>query len=264
MRMLGLAGVTLGVSLVLISGCTPRAGLPKVSSQPLSQQLTQQSRAALEKCESKVSSLRSISRVSLHHGEERAAFRYATIFEKPGKLRIEAMPTAAAYTLSLLSVVDGTLTYLDPAERTAVRGAATSSMLAKFIGVPLDPADLMALFIGCMPHRLIDDSLGFFESSQQGLATVTNERVYAEVEVESGLLKRFVLAETTSGLEAFEVTLDDYESVEDVPIPGILTLHVPKHDLTMQLTQVSALVNSEVRPELFQTEIPADYSVREQ
>jgi hypothetical protein len=70
-------------------------------------------------------------------------------FERPSSMRLEGLPPIGG-PIFILAARDGSATLLLPREDRIVRNAAPEAILDALTGIALGPADLLAVFTGCV------------------------------------------------------------------------------------------------------------------
>jgi hypothetical protein len=128
---------------VLLAGCAlrPPAPLPPASAHELLETLAAR-RAA-------ISTLR--ARARLRAGLEGVWTREALLVARPDALRIDVL-TPFGLALAVGARADVLWAY-PPAERTRYEGAATPTNLNRFLGAPLEVADIVDILLGVPPAR---------------------------------------------------------------------------------------------------------------
>jgi outer membrane lipoprotein-sorting protein len=91
--------------------------------------------------------LRALADIALQRGGERQRLTGVLLARHPGSLRFEALsPFGQPYLL--VTVHEGRLTAYDAAKHEALVGPATADTLARVLGLPLAPEDLVAVLAG--------------------------------------------------------------------------------------------------------------------
>jgi hypothetical protein len=190
-----------------------------------------------------------------------SAFRYALVFSKPGKLRVEAFPRGAVYTLSLLVVDEGRFTYLEPGQRIAARGEAGAAVLNRYLGVPLYPEDLMALVTGCVPPRFFTGSWEAYEQPEAQTLLVRTKGLSVEIDSESRLPRAMDVVSIFDDTTALRVQWEDYREIQGQLVPGQIEIFLPESESQMLLDFRSQELNGNYPQRLFSADIPAGYEV---
>lgn len=252
------------VLVLAASGCSSHfMRVPKVSGAKLPNSAAARVISRLAECGSTVESFRGLARASLVQKEERAAFRYAIVFSKPDKLRIEALPTAAVYTLSLLLTNEHNLLYLDATSKTAHRGPVAVPMLNRFLGVPLLPPDLMSLLTACAPTQISSAEASLvYEDSQRGVLQVSTKGMLLEVSNTTFDPQRAFVINSFDDRVALLIEWSDYRDVQGQQLPGTVKITIPEHSVTLELNFTSSEINGKYPDKLFQAVIPEGYDLR--
>ena len=101
------------------------------------------------------SDLRDLADVSVQKGGERQRLTGVLLVKGPDSMRLEALsPFGQPYFLVV--VHEGRLTAYDAAKNEALVGPATAETIARVLGLPLEPADLVAVLAGrAVPPRAL-------------------------------------------------------------------------------------------------------------
>ncbi|MBN8550683.1 MAG: DUF4292 domain-containing protein [Deltaproteobacteria bacterium] len=254
----------LALCLSLLCACTSRA--PQVP-RPLPTQLSgAAATAALERltsCNAAVHSFRGLARAALQQEEERNAFRYVVVFEKPERFRLEALPTNAVYTLSLLVSDQQEMLYLDPAAKMAQRGPLSAATVKKYLGIPVLPSSLMALLTGCAPFDESGaESTQVSEDSARQLVQVRSSKFLYEMGGPELEPRRVFLINQFDDHVALLVEWSEFQDVRGVKLPSTIVLTMPEHAVTLTLHFTSVDINGEYPERLFQAQIPSDFEVQ--
>lgn len=242
-------------------GCARRSALPPISEIEISAREYAELRASLSACGSTIQTFRGLARVSAHQGSDRSTFRYVLVFEKPDRLRLEAIPTTAVYTLSLLVSAQGQFTYLEPPEKRAVRGAGIQQMLGRYVGIPLEPSDLMAISLGCLPPRYNIQDLRSYRDTERNIIQVVGNGLLLELESGSFATRRLYLISPLDDRTAVEIEWQGAHS-PNLSAPFSMQIRVPRHELRVDMNFTSIQHNATISDQLFHPSIPSDYSVR--
>lgn len=254
--------VLICVLMIALAGCASRgARVPRVPGSALPPAVTNEIVTRLAECNSDIRSFRGLARASMTQGEERSAFRYAIVFEKPGSLRLEALPSSAVYTLSLLLTSAGELTYLDPASKSFHRGPIDAPAFKRFLGVPVLPADLMMILTACVSPDS-GGEVSVFEDAAAGGVQVRSKKYIYEAATDSLELRKAYLLNNFDESVALLVEWESYQEVQGRRIPQSMTLSIPAHSVSLHLNFTSTEINGDYPERLFHAAIPADYEPR--
>ena len=130
--------------LVLVAAC---ATAP--SREPIGDDASR-ALALLAERASEFTDLRTLADVSLKKGGERQRLRGVLLVKAPGSVRFEALSPFGP-PLLVVTVHEGRLTAYDAVKNEAHVGPATADTVAKVLGLPLDPDDLVAVLAGRAP-----------------------------------------------------------------------------------------------------------------
>lgn len=134
---------------VLVTSCAPKAAitLPSDPGTPLPDFAaihTQVSSACAG-----VRDLQLEIGLSGRAGEEKIGGRVLAGFERPSSMHLEGLPPIGS-PVFIFAAKDGVGTLLMTRSREILRNAPPEAILEAMTGVSLDPADLMAVFTGCV------------------------------------------------------------------------------------------------------------------
>jgi hypothetical protein len=82
-------------------------------------------------------------------GDERLRGRVVAGFERPSSMHLEGV-APFGQPVFILAARNGTATLLLPGDKRILRGSAPEAILEALVGVTLAPADLLAVFTGCV------------------------------------------------------------------------------------------------------------------
>jgi len=94
--------------------------------------------------------LRALADVALKKGRERQRLRGVLLVRAPGSVRFEALSPFGP-PLLVVTVHEGRLTAYDALKNEAHVGPANAETVAKVLGLPLDPEDLISVLAGRVP-----------------------------------------------------------------------------------------------------------------
>jgi outer membrane lipoprotein-sorting protein len=132
----------LGLALAL-TGCAGAVG----SSRPV---LAEEARRAIELLQSRwaaFSDLRTLAALELRRGQERQAFQGVLLVQAPASLRFEAL-SPFGQPLLLVIIHGGQLLAYDVTAHEALVGPATPGAVARLLGLPFEPAELVGVLAG--------------------------------------------------------------------------------------------------------------------
>src|SRR5437867_4927708 len=131
----------LSLMLLLVAGC---ATVP--SREPIGDD-AQRALTRLAERSSEFTDLRTLADIALRQGEERQRLRGVLLVKAPTSVRFEAL-SPLGQPLLLVTVHDGRLTAYDAGKHEASTGPANAETIAKALGLPLEPGDLVAVLAG--------------------------------------------------------------------------------------------------------------------
>lgn len=215
----------------------------------------------LRQCSTDIASLRGMARTTLSDGQERTTFRYITVFRKPGNLRLEAIPTAAVYTLSLMTVADGRLTFIDPASKVAHLANADAVAFKRYLGVPMLPEDFMALVTACVPARLFDLAPEIYRQGDGNLQLRTKEMVF-DLNPQTFQPTSAFMINVFDEHVALKIGWENFREVKGQLLPADLKIDIPDYALLMTMSFSSEDINGDYPSKLFEAEIPDGFRIR--
>ena len=251
--------------VVASTGCSPiYTPKPTIQGVQLSEENTQAIIQTLSARDQQLLSFRGLARATLTEGKERATFRQAVVFFKPSDLRIEAIPTTSAVTLNLLTIHEGEILLLDPAQKKAVRGQDTKKILKEFLKFPLSEGELMSLLAGDIPSRALlpmSDALRAFRDDSANTITLVRGdfREYFKLRASDNALLEAQYRDKTG--DELLVHLQYVPKGDGTLHEMVLSL--PEDKATMRLIWSSQSRNPALSEDLFKVSIPEDYSVYE-
>jgi len=260
------------IFVLLISGCAIPAYTPppQVAGQPMDVAEAELVVARLIKDEDELRSYRGLSQSTFTQEAQTDVLRHLLAFKKPDRLRVEALPPNAVYTLNLLVTKDGEYTFVDAIERSAARGVLTEDLFYSMFRLRANEQQFMNFFTGRVPPELLGGWIG------RGGIQVYRNPVLEQIEIVKGdfqfhwildsttlNVKRFRARDLFTARDLFEINYSDYQSVGEIQVPATVNLYVPIENTRINMNFSSITVNQDYSESLFQTTIPADYSVRE-
>jgi len=127
---------------VLAGGC---------ATAPARQPVPDDARRALELLDVRwheFTDLRTLADVVVQEGRERKGFTGVLLVKAPDSIRLEALSPLGQQPLALVVIHEGQLTAYDVAKNAARIGPATAETIAREVGLPLEPDDLVAVLAG--------------------------------------------------------------------------------------------------------------------
>jgi hypothetical protein len=251
------------VCILSLSACVSRAAwkpLPiALQSSEAVQVLQQLGRQSAELRHAKI-----LYNALIKRGDEVASLRYAIIFEKPQRLRVEVLPLNGFYSLGLFAVSELGSVMLDPSERVATQSNNPQALLARYFYLPLSPAALMHLVAGTLSPETLASGLEVRRSNQGDLVEVRRvdgREVYRfspELELQS--CQFFSPHDDQLVVEA---NFSDYARHEEILLPQKLQVRLVSVGVDLDLS-LSSFKSGTIAPaeQLFNPAIPAGYQTR--
>jgi outer membrane lipoprotein-sorting protein len=103
--------------------------------------------ALLAERSSEFTDLRALADISLTRGRQRQRLRGVLLVKAPGSVRFEALSPLGP-PLLIVTVHEGRMAAYDATKHEVLEGQATAESVAKVLGLPLDPEDLVAVLTG--------------------------------------------------------------------------------------------------------------------
>ena len=140
--------------LALVAACATAPPREPVSED------TRRALALLASRASEFTDLRALATIALKRGRNRQQLRGVLLVKSPSSIRFEALGPFGP-PLLIVTIHEGRLTAYDAVKNEAHTGPANSETVAKALGLPLDPEDLVAVLSGRVapPRDLISAEL---------------------------------------------------------------------------------------------------------
>jgi len=208
-----------------------------------------------------IKSFRGLYRSSFEHEKESWQARQAVVFQKPDKLRIEALPLVGVATISLLVARQGVATYLDVPNKKAYQGSAESDFFNQFLKVSASERELMSLFVGRIPARYLNAvqirSIGdSYSVTRGGYVWKINKSTLlcSYAEVRDAFNERIIFSiEYGSPMQI---------NKSSVSVPNSIKIVSHRDSSTALGELVSGEINLSINSTLFEQKIPIDFSKR--
>jgi outer membrane lipoprotein-sorting protein len=127
------------VSLVLAACATVPSREPSDDARRVLALLTERS--------GEFTDLRALADISLTRGRQRQRLRGVLLVKAPGSVRFEALSPLGP-PLLIVTVHEGRMAAYDATKHEVLEGEATAESVAKILGLPLGPEDLVAVLAG--------------------------------------------------------------------------------------------------------------------
>jgi outer membrane lipoprotein-sorting protein len=244
-----------------LSACVPRPSpSPVVDGVPLPRS-AEDILAAFDRRWQKLDEIRSLARVTVTSREGRFSTRQTFLWHRPSLLRFDTVSLFGQPTMTV--VADATrISVYYPAQGTFFQGIATATNLARFIGLPLAPADIVHLLTGYIrpgaetPITDIrvqaDNTAYLLRFLQPGRGLVQD----AWVEPGQWLPTR-VVRYTAPTLPIIDILYSDFRPLaEDLPFPFQLVIWLPRTDTEIRIQLLSVEFNPGLALTVFQLSPP--------
>jgi len=209
-----------------------------------------------------VAAFRGLFQVDVRRGDDRAAFRQAVVFVRPDRLRIEALPPQGALTLHLLVSNRGSVVSLEPGEKKAFIGPASTAVFRRFLNLPFREGEIMALVTGRVEASRLDAASAVRCGTAECTLVSSDERYRYRVDRRSGELRSVRIRDPLQGKARIEVRYPDYAAVGAVWLPRTISLLLPSDGVEIAMTRQITTINQPIADRLFEVSIPADYTQR--
>jgi len=259
------------LSLILaffFSGCYGRAFHPLFDGEALSEA---QRGAALNKIlsyKNEAQTFRCLSHARSDINGEKATLRYAIVFERPDKLRIEALPLNSAYALSIVIANGDKFLALDTSSKRAYSGKPDAENFSKTLNLKLDSKSLIPLVIGRLPlelYTLLGDTrrvqFRLAPDTKTLRANLDNFNFYLEFDAESLLLKSFQSKDSKRGTLALRIDYDNYQEVSGIKVPATIKLSIPADRVNIDMRLSAPNLNQALGDRFFKLDIPEGFSL---
>jgi outer membrane lipoprotein-sorting protein len=253
-------GVVLGLALLLLGGCqgrilSPFATPPKVGQtfkgpEPLLKALVQR-RGTL-------AALKARARFTLRTSDQELVADHVVVLSGPSSLRLETLSPVGQPT-SLLVAKGDRIRWVDPVGGRHWDGLASRGTLERLTGVPLAPAEMVAILAGALPVGSEEASPLMEGQTQDGtyqLLLTADQQTEKVIVASSDLTILSRTRYTAGGKEALRVVYGRFRHISDYPVPLTIEVELPQKDYHLRVDYQKVLVNQEVDEELFELPIP--------
>lgn len=251
------------IFLLSLGACAPRTAwkpLPIVSSAVEAELVLQK----LARNSADLRHAKILYNARIKHGDEVTSLRYALIFEKPQRLRVEVLPLNGFYSLGLFAVSEAGSVMLEPSEKVATLSNNPQALLARYFYLPLSPSALIHLIAGALSPEALAAGLEVRQSDQGDLVEVRRvdgREVYRfspELELQS--CQFFSPHDDQLVVEA---NFSDYARHEEILFPQTLHVRLVSVGVDLDLS-LSSFKSGTIAPaeQLFNPAIPAGYQTR--
>jgi hypothetical protein len=250
---------------VFVTGCAPRKlpALWETHTISIAPTESQELLTRLAKQGSELRTYRALFTTTLQRGRESASFRQAVVFERPDKLRIEALPPQGALSLDLLIARDGIVTALVPPEKQAQRGPSSTGLFRRYLDLPFRESEIMALVSGGLEDGVLAQGAEVRCGDNDCIALRSDGRYRWRFKRDSGLLAEVSMRDALKLRERVIVRYGDYRAVNGRMLPGVITLQLPEDEVKVTMAATMLAAEQSINPRVFDVAIPSDYSIQE-
>jgi outer membrane lipoprotein-sorting protein len=180
---------------------------------------------------------------------------------RPAGLHIETFNFFGKPVSTLCS--DGqTFSLYDGEHNVFYRGPAVSEVMGRFLPLSLSPDEAVALLLGQVP-RIPAQSSTLKLDATKGVYVLELKAGPATQTLEVATDDLRILRSRVTGVEAYNLTLEDYHAEKNGPFPHKLTLEATSGHLTMTYRYVDVQVNGTTDLTLFHQDPPATATITE-
>jgi outer membrane lipoprotein-sorting protein len=239
---------------VLVAGCAASAPRPQAELPDDVRRLV----ALLVLRRDQIADVRTRVEITLRRGASTQRFAGALLVRTPDAVRFEALSPFGPPFL-LVTVADGTLTTYSVADHRALVGPATAATTSRWLGLSLDPADLVGLLLGrVIPPRDLREAeilpADLHGRSVRLVGAAQTRRVW--MDFETGVIGR---VEIGGGRRTLTVA---YDRADVDGVPRALHVATDRGDLEGDLRYREPTVSVGIDPALFHFEIPDGANVQ--
>lgn len=270
MKIRAIRAALLCLCLTICSCMSRRIPRPEIDGELLPAADNAQILADLSSSDQEIETLRGLTRTTIRHEDGRERLRHVIVFEKPDKLRVEALPLNSAFTLNLVAARDGKVVVLDPGSKRALTGSAGSGLIKDTIGIPVDESELMSYMSGRIPSAVIardagQQSVRVYRNDQQNTTAVVvgNYRHFWLYNNDTLDLQTVQIRNPFRDRLLLEICYELYFEVNGVRVPNKIEVWLPEEDVRFTLAFSAISVNKEFPHKLYSVRIPSDYRVYE-
>lgn len=210
---------------------------------------------------SAVTSFRALARTRIDARGERHLFRQIFAFERPDRVRVEALPLSGAWSLSLFVARGGKAVFLDPGAKTARTGPVSLEFVEQALGLPLSTGELMALLVGAPTLAGSGAERAEVQEGADGALLVRLSPTFIW-ELEGGSLRprRVFLVDPWRERPRAILEFEQYTTVAGLDLPAAVRVELPGQGAVVKLTFSSFTINRPLPGDLFRAEIPAEFT----
>lgn len=250
----GAAGAAAFVALGLLAGCalTARAPAAPVPSAPPA--ISADASAALNALAAREGALRSMQTGAVMEYSAADGHHFKTHEElalmRPASLRVEALSPFGA-TMVLAANDSGRLMIFDPAKNTMLAGEANAATLARYVRIPMAPAEAVDLLMGLAPDPAQLATAPDSTAEEDGMSVLgwrlddggTRELGFAGGEL------AMVRERDRAGARRYEVRYADWRAAGERSFPHKVEADFPASRITLRYE--APALNAALPPSLF-------------
>ncbi len=253
----GSLGLALGLGLMGCASLTPRIPPPPEAARYLADPLSLHEE--LKSRRRGLKDLKAWAQVEVDSPRERYSGRAVLLLKAEESLRIEPLSFFGQPVLYIISH-NQSLTVYSPQEGKYLQGRATPENIFLWLGVPVEPGEIVSLLWGDLPKLLTSESLRIAYEERTGayrLESVAPGGPFGRWWVDARTLHP-LRAEGLGpgGKTHLAVQYDDYREVEGIPLPGRVRIQVPSSHRAFGVTYENLRVNEGIPDLVFHLPIP--------
>lgn len=212
-----------------------------------------------------IHSMRGLWRATIQDGDGVQVLRYAISFIRPDTFRVEALPTAAAYTLQLLVVHGGEALFLDTGEKRAYRSSKPEELLQRMLHLSLQVEALEALLVARISGAILEQAIRGeqFEIKRNEVSGEYRVVLGATTYLINGadlLLNSAEFRRSSDDTVAGRFEYGARTSIGGVLVPVQVKIILPDEELSFELKLVSGTINKSFS--ISMPEVPSDYTTK--
>jgi hypothetical protein len=212
-----------------------------------------------------IKTFKALANVRIKSKEGENSLRYAFVLNGEKYTRLEILPDQTFYTLGLLVINPQGYTYLDPEQRKAWQGNDALSVLRRFLHLPLESSDLLALITARIPQPWFGDkTLSLSYNPQPELLRADLLNRFVLVSKATSLISRVDIIDPLREEVALRLSYHMPVRRSGVLLPEEVEVEVLRENTTLKLSFIQLAVNAEVDEGLFKVNVPEGYTVQQQ
>jgi len=253
--------------LILSAACSthqPSPQMPSATKSVLSQADREDLLNKLSTLRSEINSIRMLSDLTLPDSTTGRAV-IVGLFDQQ-RLRLEILPPQTGQSIAIVVSQANSALLLLPPQRRAIEGIASAMNLRRVFGAAIEIEELYTIVTGRLVSDLLWNTLeipgsSFLEDQQFFYITNYNNSLSLKIAKDSGLIheieRRSVFDRST--IYSASLTYRDLESSSaDTPTAIVFELYEPERH-NIKLISRNVQVNTEIKEQVFEIAIPANY-----